>query len=70
MLMTRAMREKLKVGKKQHYDLSNVRVRMPEGLLLQGKFRAREPVSNIFDWVTSNLANPGLTYDLVAAPNL
>ncbi len=65
MLMTRAMREKLSVGKRPHYATSNVRVKMPEGLLLQGKFNPREPVAAIFDWVTGCLADPGLTYDLV-----
>ena len=66
MLMTKAMREKLKLGKKPGYGIANVRVRTPEGLFLQGRFRAREPVSNIFNWVTDNLADPGITYELVS----
>ena len=70
MLMTRAMREKLNVGKRPHYSTSNVRVKMPEGLLLQGKFGAKEPVTAIFDWVTGCLANTGLTYDLVSFQTL
>ena len=63
--MTRAMREKLNVGKRPHYSTSNVRVKMPEGLLLQGKFGAKESVAAIFDWMTGCLASPGLTYNLV-----
>lgn len=38
---------------------------MPEGLLLQGKFGAKESVAAIFDWMTGCLASPGLTYNLV-----
>ena len=59
------MREKLSLGKRVHYSTSNVRVKMPEGLLLQGKFGAKESVRAIFNWVEDCLANPGLTYDLV-----
>ena len=67
MLMTKAMREKLSMGKRPSYTVSTVRVRMPEGLFLQGKFKAREPVAAIFAWVTDNLANPALQYRLVSA---
>lgn len=45
-----------------------VRVRFPEGLCLQGHFHASEPLADVFSWVTSALADPGTTYELVA-PN-
>ena len=68
MLMTRAMREKLKVGSKPAaYKKSVVRVRLPEGLLLQGCFNAGEPVAGIFDWVTDCLADPGTSYELASS---
>lgn len=65
MLMTRAMREKLKIGSKTSYTKSTVRIRLPEGLLLQGQFNAGENVSEIFNWVTDSLADPGTSYTLV-----
>ncbi|KAL0044388.1 hypothetical protein WJX82_003557 [Trebouxia sp. C0006] len=54
MLMTRAYREKLAGGKTQKgaYIYAVIRVRLPEGLLLQGEFNAREPVTAVFEWVS------------------
>ena len=66
MLMTRAMREKLSMGNKPHYSSSTVRIKLPEGLYLQGKFSPREPVEAIFTWVTDCLADPGSPYELVS----
>ncbi|KAL3148606.1 hypothetical protein ABBQ38_014034 [Trebouxia sp. C0009 RCD-2024] len=67
MLMTRAYREKLAGGKTQKgmYIYAVIRVRLPEGLLLQGEFNAREPVTAIFEWVSDSLRDPGQTYDLI-----
>lgn len=66
MLMTNTMREQLapKAGTSQ-YSTAVVRVRLPEGLLLQGSFRGSEPVSAVFDWVTAALQRPDLKYELV-----
>ena len=65
MMMTKAMREKLKAGQKPNYSQAIVRVRLPEGLLLQGCFNANESVAAIFNWVTDSLADPSITYELV-----
>lgn len=67
MMMTKAMRERLQVGKKPVYNSATVRVRLPEGLLLQGAFNADEPVASIFNWVTDCLAEPQTTYELVGS---
>ena len=64
--MTRAMREKLHTGSKTNYSTGTVRIRLPEGLLLQGIFKGSERVSAIFDWLTDCLADPGICYDLVS----
>ncbi|DBB14421.1 TPA: hypothetical protein ACH3X3_004718 [Trebouxia sp. C0006] len=67
MLMTRAYREKLAGGKTQKgaYIYAVIRVRLPEGLLLQGEFNAREPVTAVFEWVSDCLRDPSLTYELI-----
>lgn len=67
MLMTRAYREKLAGGKTQKgtYIYAVIRVRLPEGLMLQGEFNAREPVTAIFEWVSDSLRDPSLTYELI-----
>lgn len=36
-----------------------------QGVCLQGEFSAREPVTAVFEWVTTSLANPGIAYELV-----
>lgn len=73
-LMTRAMRERLASGRRDpeaerraelraRYAL--VRVRLPEGLLLEGEFGAAEPVAAVRAWISDCLADPLSTYDLV-----
>lgn len=43
----------------RHYCL------VSQGVCLQGCFGVREPVSAVFEWVTSSLRHPGLTYELI-----
>ncbi|KAK9906634.1 hypothetical protein WJX75_005245 [Coccomyxa subellipsoidea] len=66
-LMTRAYREKLASGQKEQtsFTLAVIRIRLPEGLVLQGEFNAGEPVAAIFEWLTDSLRDPGATYDLI-----
>ncbi|KAK9814988.1 hypothetical protein WJX73_003982 [Symbiochloris irregularis] len=65
-LMTRAMRERLTLGdRRSQPSWGTVRVRMPEGLLLQGEFAAGEPCLAVFAWLTDCLRDPGETYRLV-----
>lgn len=61
MLMTRAMKEKLALGDRRSSPAwGTVRVRMPEGLLLQGEFAALEPCTAVFVWLTDCLQDPGV----------
>ncbi|GAB4816883.1 hypothetical protein N2152v2_003929 [Parachlorella kessleri] len=64
-LMTRNMRQGLKGPPPSAPAHSLIRVRLPEGLFLQGEFVAAEPVAAIFEWVSGCLRHPGSTYDLI-----
>eukprot|EP00884_Botryococcus_braunii_P021422 jgi/Botrbrau1/7964/Bobra.9_2s0116.3 len=65
-LMTRAMREKLMGSAPQRsYKHSTIRVRLPEGLILQGEFNAGEPASAIFEWFHDCLREASSTYELI-----
>ncbi|XP_018417704.1 PREDICTED: UBX domain-containing protein 6-like [Nanorana parkeri] len=64
-LQTKAMRgreEKLKMKK---YKYTVLRVRFPDGYLLQGTFHAQEWLSTLFDFVCQHLQNNWLPYDLL-----
>ncbi|KAG1674121.1 hypothetical protein FOA52_015751 [Chlamydomonas sp. UWO 241] len=64
--MTRAMRERdaYKAGGKRQ-TTATVRVRFPEGVCLQGTFGVGEQVASLFEWVSSALRSPAITYELV-----
>lgn len=73
-LMTRAMRERLASGRRDpeaerraeaRARFALVRVRLPEGLLLEGEFNAREPVAAVRAWISDCLSDPLSTYDLI-----
>lgn len=65
-LMTRAMREQQasKAGKPK-YSHATLRVRFPEGVLLQADFGANEALSAIHEWLSACLCSPALEYELV-----
>jgi UBX domain-containing protein 6 len=42
-----------------------IKVRLPEGLAVQGMFRHKEPVAAVFAWFASCLRDPMHTFDLV-----
>ncbi|KFM27583.1 hypothetical protein F751_0255 [Auxenochlorella protothecoides] len=64
-LMTAAMRERAAAraraaaGTRDH---AVVRVRLPEGISLQGEFDGREPVAAVLQWVTDSLSDPMNTW--------
>ncbi|KAI0979559.1 hypothetical protein GJ496_000596 [Pomphorhynchus laevis] len=62
-LMTKQMREKLK-EQSRAYNFCFVRVKFPDGLLLQGTFRATENVSDIVSFVKGSLINDNHTFTL------
>ncbi|EFN57494.1 hypothetical protein CHLNCDRAFT_143046 [Chlorella variabilis] len=65
-LMTRAMRERLRGGPgRAAATHATLKVRFPEGISLQGEFGAGEPVAAVFAWVADCLSDPLHTYELV-----
>ena len=68
-LMTREMRERLRRGPAAAAGRGGgraaVKVRLPEGIAVQGEFDPGEPVAAVFAWVASCLSDPLQTYALV-----
>jgi len=64
MLRTKAMREKEEARAKRKYKYCLIRVRFPDGWILQGTFSVYESVSEVLNFVTDNLQSP-LPYLLV-----
>jgi UBX domain-containing protein 6 len=67
-LLTRATREKLlsnSLSSSSSSNIAMVKVRLPEGLLIQGRFGAREPAAAVFAWVADCLNDPLHTFDLI-----
>ncbi|KAM3852460.1 UBX domain-containing protein 6 [Vipera latastei] len=66
MLRTKAMREKEEQRELRRYNYTLLRVRFPDGYILQGTFYAREPVSTLFQFVRETLQNDWLPFELLA----
>lgn len=64
-LTTRAARGRLHGPPPAAPAYALLRVRLPEGLQLQGEFNPGEAVAAVFAWVSDCLADPGCTYELV-----
>lgn len=66
-LMTAAMREKLQGTKIDFSAFTHalIRVRLPEGLVLQGDFAPGETTADVYAWVTAALRRQDLPFDLV-----
>jgi len=58
MLRTKAMREKEEARARRKYKYCLIRVRFPDGWILQGTFSVHEPVSAVSEFVTSCLETP------------
>ncbi|XP_070600377.1 UBX domain-containing protein 6 isoform X2 [Erythrolamprus reginae] len=65
MLRTKAMREKEEQRELRRYNYTLLRVRFPDGYILQGTFYAREPISALFHFVRETLQNDWLPFELV-----
>ncbi|NXF40558.1 UBXN6 protein, partial [Nyctibius bracteatus] len=65
MLRTRAMREKEEQREMRKYNYTLVRVRFPDGYILQGTFYAREPVSALYSFVREALREDWLPFELL-----
>ncbi|XP_067086355.1 UBX domain-containing protein 6 [Osmerus mordax] len=69
MLRTKAMREREEQRERRKYNYTLLRVRLPDGNLLQGTFLAWERVSALFQFVREALVD-GWPFDLIAPGGL
>lgn len=58
MLRTKAMREKEEAKSRRKYKYCLIRVRFPDGWVLQGTFAVQEPLSAVSDFVSEHLETP------------
>ncbi|NXA25150.1 UBXN6 protein, partial [Ibidorhyncha struthersii] len=70
MLRTRAMREKEEQREMRKYNYTLVRVRFPDGYILQGTFYARESVSALYNFVREALRDDWLPFELLGPGGL
>ncbi|XP_074783986.1 UBX domain-containing protein 6 isoform X2 [Athene noctua] len=70
MLRTRAMREKEEQREMRKYNYTLVRVRFPDGYILQGTFYARESVSTLYNFVREALRDDWLPFELLGPGGL
>lgn len=62
MLRTKEMREREQLRELRRYRFCLVRVRFPDGMILQGTFRAMEKLSTLLEFVRENLENDWLPF--------
>ncbi|NXM68607.1 UBXN6 protein, partial [Serilophus lunatus] len=70
MLRTRAMREKEEQREMRKYNYTLLRVRFPDGYILQGTFYARESVSELYSFVRGALREDWLPFELLGPGGL
>ncbi|NXO27256.1 UBXN6 protein, partial [Cisticola juncidis] len=70
MLRTRAMREKDEQREMRKYNYTLLRVRFPDGYILQGTFYARESVSVLYNFVREALRDDWLPFELLGPGGL
>ncbi|XP_069849477.1 UBX domain-containing protein 6 isoform X1 [Dipodomys merriami] len=66
-LRTKAMREKEEQRELRKYTYTLLRVRLPDGCLLQGTFYARERLSALYQFVRESLQSDWLPFELLAS---
>ncbi|XP_005993833.1 UBX domain-containing protein 6 isoform X2 [Latimeria chalumnae] len=66
MLRTKAMRERDEQREMRKYNFTLLRLRLPDGNILQGTFFAREKVSVVFEFVREALLNEWQPFELLA----
>jgi len=67
MLRTREMRERDRVRELRRYRYCLIRVRFPDGVLLQGTFAAHEKLSAVFAFIAENLASDWIPFSLATS---
>ncbi|CAL8072074.1 unnamed protein product [Calicophoron daubneyi] len=68
MLLTKALRERLKTQEIRLFRYVLIRIRLPGNLLIQGTFYATDTLGKVRQWVTDCLADPATEYQLWAPP--
>ena len=63
-LKTSATREAEAARRRRRYRKAIVRVRFPDGTMLQGTFGARATVAHVLGWVSDALREPGHEFEL------
>ncbi|XP_063057013.1 UBX domain-containing protein 6 [Engraulis encrasicolus] len=66
MLRTKAMRERDEQRERRKYNYALIRVRLPDGILLQGTFLARERVAALYEFVRAALEDGWQPFELMA----
>lgn len=64
MLRTKAMRERDEKRELRKYRYALMRIRLPDGFLLHGTFKANEKLSSVFEYVRENLTNDWMPFTL------
>ncbi|KAA0189332.1 UBX domain-containing protein 6 [Fasciolopsis buskii] len=68
MLLTKAMRERLRIQEVRLFRYVLIRVRLPGNLIIQGTFYASDTVLSVRTWISECLAIPSTEYQLWAPP--
>ena len=66
MLRTKEMRERDRIQELRRYKYCLIRVRFPDGIILQGTFRASEPISAVMEYVRECLHLDWIPFSLTA----
>ncbi|XP_077288827.1 GDI interacting protein 3 [Arctopsyche grandis] len=66
MLRTKAMREKDELREFRKYRYAVLRIRFPDGILLQGTFSVYEKLAEVYSFVSENLEHEGLPFVLIS----
>ncbi|XP_013086284.2 UBX domain-containing protein 6-like [Biomphalaria glabrata] len=69
MLRTKAMRERDEQRELRKYRYVLLRVKFPDGILLQGVFRAQESMKQVYQFVRENLVNDWMPFHLTSGTN-
>ncbi|KAJ8419018.1 hypothetical protein AAFF_G00005170 [Aldrovandia affinis] len=66
MMRTKAMREREEQRERKKYNYTLLRVRMPDGTILQGTFLARDRLATLYQFVRESLVDGWQPFELVA----
>lgn len=70
MLRTRAMREREEKAAQRKYRFTLIRIKFPDGPVLQGTFKVNETMQDIRIFVCESLQDPSMEFNLVTSTGL